>query len=156
MQDIMTRVEECMNALNKAYNTNIGMPDVQMNSRLRTTAGRANKVMVEFATVLYKNNHLAYMNDTIPHEVCHYFVDNYFAREVQAHGVEWKAAMRTLGIEPKRCHSMEVQRKRWLYECACGKNFKISTVTHNRITKGAKAYRCTACDSTIVFQGRQA
>lgn len=88
---------------------NVNPPNVQINARLKTTAGRAwaGKHMVEFSAELMWEHTEQFVIDTIPHEVAHIVTDLRFPLEKAHHGQAWRDTMFVLtGREPKRCHRM--------------------------------------------------
>ncbi len=96
-------------------------------------------------------------NETIPHEVAHYIVDQvYGIRNVRPHGTEWKALMLKFGVEPKRTFSYSLDgiptkiHKRHTYTCGCSQ-FEITTRRHNMIEQGKAEYCCRQCGSKIKF-----
>lgn len=84
-------------------------PEVKINARLKTTAGRAwsGKHMVEFSAELMWEHTEHFIKDTIPHEVAHIVTDLRFPNEKTHHGQPWRDTMFVLsGREPTRLHSM--------------------------------------------------
>ena len=122
------------------------------------TGERANyareEIMVNY--YLLDNNEERYLKNTIGHEYAHLVAYKYFgwkAMRGKPHGKHWKAVMRSLGLNPKRCHSYDTKparkTRKFLYACAdCGKDSTISTVMHNRIRKG-RVYRHNGCEEPL-------
>lgn len=142
---------------------NWSKPVFTINELKGTTAGQAcyklNKLKVNF--VLYKQNKLDYLWNTIGHEVAHLIAYQVFgaaALRRNHHGAEWKLVMRSLGLAPDRCHqydTSEVKRKvtiqKFMYRCSC-REHNVSTVKHNRMKSGTRRYICLHCRGPIVFQ----
>ncbi len=94
-------------------------------------------------------------NETIPHEVAHYIIDQlYGIRNVRPHGKEWQSLMLKFGIEPKRTFSYSLEgiptktHKRHTYTCGC-MQFDITTRRHNMIQQGKAEYHCRQCGGKI-------
>lgn len=106
--------------------------------------------------VLLKENKEDYINGTIPHEVCHIFQRHLYPRS-SSHGVEWKRLMQMVGLEPKRCHSYDVQnagrdskKATFTYICKCQKH-QLSAIKNRRFLTGVVGgYNCRKCKTSIV------
>ena len=97
------------------------------------------------------------INETIPHEVAHYIIDQlYGIRNVRPHGKEWQSLMLKFGVEPRRTFSYSLEgiptkvHKRYPYTCGC-MQFDITTRRHNMIQQGKAQYRCRECGNQIKF-----
>ncbi len=96
------------------------------------------------------------LNETVPHEVAHYVVEQLHpGRRVAAHGAEWRAVMRLFGFSTPRAthrHSLDgipVRRQqRFLYRCGC-RQHELSTTRHLRILGRRMEYRCRACGEIL-------
>ncbi len=91
------------------------------------------------------------VNDTIPHEVAHYVVDQLFGRHgIRPHGIEWQRVMLAFGRAPKVTCDYDLsgipQRKvkRFRYHCSCSIH-QLSSYRHNRITSNLAQYLCRKC-----------
>lgn len=81
-------------------------PEVKMNKRLKTTAGRCfyYENYIDLSQSLFDKFTEDFYNDTIPHEMAHQVTFNLYGPEATAHGPEWKSVMIAYGIKPQRCH----------------------------------------------------
>lgn len=81
-------------------------PTVALNARLKTTAGRSfyTQRKIDLSTQLFAEYPFHFVQDTIPHEVCHQAAWDLFSHH--GHGEPWKRVMLSLGIQPQRCHQM--------------------------------------------------
>lgn len=90
------------------YNVCRIVPAVKINKRLKTTAGRAwidaNPQYIDLSYELLQQYPDYFSQDTIPHELCHLIAFTVY--EDSGHGPAWKNVMRSIGLEPTRCHSM--------------------------------------------------
>jgi SprT protein len=88
------------------------MPVIQLNRRLKTTAGRCNldARIVELAPVMFAENVEAYKQDIIPHEIAHMVAWDVYRDN--GHGYHWKSVMLAYGLEPSRCHSLTTSAMR--------------------------------------------
>lgn len=96
--------------LEKMYPGKLGaMPEIQINARLKTTAGRNfwELRVVDYSLELFCEHSEYFRLDIIPHELAHQATfDMWPASARRCHGAEWQGVMLRLGIVPSRCHSM--------------------------------------------------
>ncbi len=89
------------------------MPEIKMNPRLTSTAGRAfifaDKPFVDLSCYLFENNPEYFEADTIPHELCHHIAFRIFGD--RGHSKGWKYVMQQMGIKGDRCHTMQTKRQ---------------------------------------------
>lgn len=90
---------------------------------------------------------------TVPHEVAHYVAFFHHGRGIRPHGHEWQHWVRLLGGEAERCHNydtdgLRTRQTRWFtYHCRCG-NHQLSSVRHNRVSRGVH-YLCRRCGEAL-------
>ena len=97
--------------------------------------------------------------ETVLHEVCHVVVmyeSKKSGKRVPSHGHEWQHKMRTLGIEPKRCHQVNrdgLKRTRRTVQmyCACDTQPQTPRVA-KRIRTGLYKYSCRKCKALLRFE----
>lgn len=111
-------------------------------------------------------NHPDELRVTVAHEFAHIVDRTAYAayhrthradrKKGSLHGPTWKQVMKLFGMEPTRCHNMdvsEVKRKKNVqqhaYTCDCGAVLMLSTIKHNHIVRGAKSYRHVPCGQLI-------
>ena len=99
------------------------------------------------------------LSATVPHEVAHYVTDVlYGMRNVQPHGLEWRAVMCSLGAEPRASGRYDLagvpvrRQRRYTYHCGCTTHL-LSACRHNRLHSGRARYLCRLCGTQIVYQG---
>ena len=87
------------------------------------------------------------LNVTVPHEVCHLYVNRYMRYAKQAHGPEFRDLMRFLGLPGKTHHNMKLvngpvrktrAKYRYIYKTVDGvyDNLKLTSQQHNKIQRG--------------------
>ena len=118
---------------------------VEWNSRLKTSAGRADyrEKLISLNPRLFE--HPGEIDRTLRHELAH-FLAQFRAgrRRVLPHGEEWQQACCDLGIaDEKRCHSLPFPARRYavrfIYRCPnCRQEFP-------RIRRVRRAVACLAC-----------
>jgi len=89
---------------------------------------------------------------TLGHEFAHWiqFQHNLFresARGVEAHDATFKALCRMLGVNDETRHTMKVEGKdrfqRFPLICpACEKEYRVTKIIINRMSRGTKGYQC--------------
>lgn len=140
----------------QAYNT----VKVSWNSRLRTTAGRANKYSIDLSPGVFQNMTAEDQFDTVSHEFAH-TVHCWISGKTD-HGRVWQSIHRAMGGTAERCHNTECKhnkRKRHVYvDSISGKVAKVSTRVHNdlmchrRVFKKGTNYKYTGYE---VYQGKE-
>jgi len=147
------------------------VPVIEFSKR-GTTAGtceynfQTGEGILNFNPEIMRDNFDVFIDRTVAHEVAHYITDRVYGlimrgSRVSHHGKEWKRTMRILGVKDiKRCHSYRVDNisrrktKKFQYECDCGIEHVVSTVTHNRMQRGHRSYVCVKCHSKLSFVRR--
>jgi predicted SprT family Zn-dependent metalloprotease len=118
---------------------------VEWNSRLKTTAGRADyrQKLISLNPRLFE--HPTEIDRTLRHELAHILAQfRAGRRRIRAHGDEWRIACRDLGInDEKRCHNLPFpineRARRYLYKCPnCQRDFP-------RARRIKRAVACLAC-----------
>ena len=172
MLDVYENIQEqvemrCLHFLDMAehhFGRSFNPPHVRCNLR-GTTGGTysSKKDELAFNGVLMRENPEEYWNQVIPHEVAHKVQRDVYGhyrhgKRVMPHGREWKAIMRLFGLNPDRCHKMDVSNARvrrvarnYTYKCRC-QTHNLTKVRHNRIQQGIK-YRCGTCKNPLEYAG---
>lgn len=118
---------------------------VDWDSRLKTTAGRANyrQKLISLNPRLFE--HPAEIDRTLRHELAHILAQfRAGRRRILPHGDEWRAACHDLGIaDEKRCHTLPFpvseRARRYLYQCPnCQREFP-------RVRAIKRAVACLTC-----------
>lgn len=157
MNQILAKTREVVNKLNSYGYSPINL-QYSVEKLRPGVAGSARYSKSEVAiSEDYLQFHPEHIFDvTIPHEICHHYVDKYFPRAKQAHGPEFRRLMNILGLKGDTYHSLGVvpgtsgkKQMRIEYKCEC-KTHQITTTKHNRIVAGKTKYHCLACKTTIV------
>lgn len=77
-------------------------------------AGRASSSMrMDINMTIFRDNVQEVLNEVIPHEMGHLVQFDKFdlkGSHTPGHGVHWQEAMRVMGKEPKKTHSMDVSK----------------------------------------------
>ena len=139
----------------------IDLSDVRMTFDLRgTSAGMA----YWFSGKIRLNNGLLVahtldemLNQTLPHELAHIIAGRMEGRKM-GHGPRWRNIMRNLGLNPDRCHGMEVEhlktRRERSYPATCGCGDRTLSIRRgNRMRRTGCTYRCGKCKTTITVIG---
>ena len=118
---------------------------VEWNSRLKTSAGRADyrHKLISLNPRLFA--HPAEIDRTLRHELAHLLAQfRVGRRRLLPHGTKWQQACRDLGIaDEKRCHNLPFPAKRYvarfMYRCPnCRQEFP-------RVHRARHAVACLAC-----------
>ncbi len=145
------------------------IPEIRFDTKGRS-AGLAfwnyGKPWVNFNPVLLNENTESMLKQTVPHEVAHVVVAEVYRSEepdpwnfkrIAPHGHEWQHVMRVFGLDPRRCHNMDVSTIRIIrnggiefhYNCGCTTH-KLTKIKHNRLQNGA-VYTCRKCKQPLKF-----
>lgn len=88
----------------------LSLPHYKINFALQSgIAGKAKlgRGVIEFNPTLLRENPEAFLARTPGHEVVHFAAWDMYGPTIDAHGHEWKAMMRKLGLPDTRCHSYD-------------------------------------------------
>jgi SprT protein len=130
---------------------------VEWNSRLKTTAGRADyrQKLISLNPRLFE--HPTEIDRTLRHELAHILAQfRAGRRRIRAHGDEWRIACRDLGIaDEKRCHNLPFpvrERARpYLYKCPhCRRDFPRT----RRIKRAVACLTCCRAQNGGEFDAR--
>ena len=153
MQQILLRVQQCIDIANTHFNRVFAMPQVKFNQRGKI-AGSARLQLNElrFNRVLMKDNLDTFLTDVVPHELCHLMAFQLYGR-VRPHGKEWQGLMREVfKLKPQTYHLMDVTKvsgQKFTYVCKCGP-IQLSIRRHNKVMRKEQQYRCLKCGSQLV------
>jgi SprT protein len=131
---------------------------VEWNARLRSAAGRADS---RHATIslnpLLQEHGTAEIDRTFRHELAHLLAQfRAGRRRVSAHGTEWRAACRDLGIgDEARCHTLPFpvrsRAPRFIYKCP---NCRSTFPRVRRIRRTVACLACCRAHNRGKFDGR--
>ncbi|QQX80893.1 SprT family zinc-dependent metalloprotease [Shewanella sp. KX20019] len=151
-QSIASQVEHCY----QLAETQLGQkfPRPEINFKLRgKSAGTAHLQLnkLRFNPLLLNDNQQAFIDDVVPHEICHLLSFQLHGR-VKPHGIEWQRLMRQLyNRQPRTTHSFNTQSvegKTFEYLCGCG-SVNLSIRRHNKVVRGDTQYRCRKCGHNL-------
>jgi SprT protein len=133
------------------------MPDIRINSRLKTTAGRSHSVnnWLDFNAYLLETNANTMLEDTLPHEMAHNIADRLF--NSVGHDTAWRAVyFKLTGKEAARLHNMDVSamranRRTYKYKCDC-RDWDF-TGQRNALYMKGHGYKCPKCGKNIHPKG---
>lgn len=176
-KELRSRIEfvvlDCLDKAQKRF----GIEKVKAIPQIRyETKGRAaglacwnhGKPYININPILLNENVEQMVTQTVPHEVAHIVVFEMYGdsalrtgwgkrRTVAPHGYEWQQVMRVFGLNPDRCHNMDVSSIKklkksyveYVYKCSC-KQHIVSSIVNKRITNG-KNYRCRECGNRLEY-----
>ena len=153
MQQIVARVEQCLDIASAYFKQAFEMPQVKFNQRGKI-AGSARLQLNElrFNQVLMRDNLDTFLSDVVPHELCHLLAFRLYGR-VRPHGKEWQTLMREVfHLKPATYHLMDVTKvsgQKFTYMCKCGP-IQLSIRRHNKVVRKVQKYRCLKCGTQLV------
>lgn len=146
--DVLNTVEECYLVAEEFFSRRFSRPEVNFKLRGKS-AGTAHPTLnkLRFNRVLLEENHRAFVDEVVPHEVCHLLCHQLYGK-VRPHGKEWQSLMRSLyQIPANTTHSFNthsVAGQFFDYQCHCGL-VKLSLRRHNKVLRGKSEYLCRQC-----------
>lgn len=145
----------------------LGYPDLQVliewhprfTARLGDATLKHGVGFVRLSVPLWPRASANERRETVLHEICHVVVryeSKKSGKRVRSHGHAWQHKMRTLGIEPKRCHKVNrdgLKRTRRTVQmyCACAICPQTPRVA-KRIRTGLYKYSCRKCKALLRFE----
>jgi SprT protein len=156
-EQTLEHTRRLINQASDRFGLPIPQPEVRFDLRgraagmaLRPPHGRG---IIRYNRAMLAENGLAFIQQTVPHEVAHLVAGIVHGRRIRPHGAEWRSIMAFFGAEAVRCHSFTVpphQRRKmryFSYRCAC-RNHRLSATRHNRSQAGV-IYLCRSCGSPL-------
>lgn len=147
------RVKDCFIRACDYLKQHFILPNISFNQRGKI-AGSARLQINEIRLNphLLEDNFDEFINEVIPHEVCHLIAFQLFGK-VRPHGKEWQSLMKALyDLKGTPYHNMNVDKvsgKMFEYKCLCGPT-KLSIRRHNKVVKGRQQYCCRHCNSVLI------
>ncbi|MCG9745194.1 SprT family zinc-dependent metalloprotease [Shewanella sp. Isolate8] len=151
-QRIVAAVESCYQTAEQKLGRSFPRPEVNFKLRGKS-AGTAHLQLnkLRFNPVLLEENPEEFVDQVVPHEICHLLAYRLFGR-VKPHGKEWQALMINLyGLTPRTTHSLNtasVAGQTFDYACRCGV-VPLSIRRHNKVQRQQTQYRCRRCKKTL-------
>ena len=137
---------------------------VYFYDRFRSSGGDANytKRRIRLSSRIFPHKTVEQRRQSIIHEACHIVVRHLYGYGAKPHGWQWKNCMISMGLEPERCHDIDVyalgiskrrQRKpKEVAQCYCADGCRVGPIVAKRIRQGLK-YRCGKCGATLKLGG---
>ena len=153
-------VYECINTVNQKdrllqkQTRCFPVPHIRFDIRGKT-AGMAllQRWELRFNPVLLDENLDAFLQEVVPHEICHLLAFAKFGH-ARPHGQEWKNLMcHYFNLKPKTTHSFDVSSvlgKIFLYQCECGP-LHLSIRRHNKVQRKEAQYICRVCKKQFLY-----
>jgi SprT protein len=157
---VTAKVDETVSQLNSIYNFHMLSPSIYFDiTGFKAGLAKYKTMSIHFNPVLANENWDSFLNEIVPHEVCHIAVwhwCNYFKKKLPKtpHDLIWKTMMLDVGLTPNVTHNYDLSNvrkkkiKQFTYACSCSTPTIVSSIVHNRILKGA-LYRCYKCSITL-------
>jgi len=156
---VNSKIEHCLRVAEKHFDRAFNFPVIEYNI-MTHSAGSANSSLwrIRLNPVLLVENPDEMIDDTVVHELAHLITDatthipEYTGwsrpKRTPHHGRSWKNTMRMFGVEPTRCHTMDVsslpaKRKKSVHEyrcTACDKIVRMGPVRHKNMLMSPTAY----------------
>ena len=163
---VIRKIKELINFVKKDFPVlnNTEFPEIKFTKRGRVAGCveyNQNTASFNFNMVLLRENPDEFIKQTVPHETAHFIVFSVYGVEYDRggrriiHGKKWKNMMVYLGVDPKRCHSYNVDNctvrklKTFAYVCGC-REHELTSIRHNKILKKGAHYTCSLCGKRLV------
>ncbi len=102
------------------------------------------------------------INVTLPHEICHLYINKYFPRAKQHHGPEFRRLMNLLGLDGKTYHTMQLAnptrktKTKTRYVYIAEKSNTLVNLTlgqHQKMVSGASSFTLKTTGEKLKFTG---
>lgn len=166
--EVLAIVQEYILTAQKRFGDKVKtVPEVQFKTKGRTAGWCrydhfTGKHTIDINPILLNENKDEMLNVTVPHEVAHCVVHQLYDHsnrwsKPQPHGREWQSVMRAFGLDPDRCHCMDVSTINNLrnngvtfqYKCNCQVHM-VSQIKHTKMQRGQTRI-CKRCRGRLVF-----
>ncbi|MEI6858842.1 MAG: SprT family zinc-dependent metalloprotease [Shewanella sp.] len=151
-QQIAEQVVDCYQQAEAYLKRTFIQPEIQFTLKGKS-AGVAHLQLnlLRFNSILLAENHQVFIEQVIPHEICHLIAYQLYAK-VKPHGREWQALMIEIyQLDPVATHNLNIKSvtgKTFDYLCNCG-NIPLSIRRHNKVIRGETEYRCKHCKQKL-------
>ncbi|MFT4993231.1 MAG: SprT protein [Paraglaciecola sp.] len=150
---IVLRVKECLAQASQRLQRNFPLPHVTFNQRGKIAGcARLQANELRFNRILLNDNYQLFMDEVVPHEVCHLITYQLYGR-VKPHGAQWQRLMAVLfDLKGATRHAMDVskvQGKSFEYMCQCGP-VTLTIRRHNKVLANKQRYICRRCKQILV------
>ncbi|MFQ6370766.1 SprT family zinc-dependent metalloprotease [Shewanella sp. YIC-542] len=155
-QQLLDTVEQCYQRAEQQLQRRFPRPTVTFKLRGKA-AGTAHLHLnaLRFQPVLLEENPDAFMQEVVPHEICHLLCHQLYGK-VRPHGLQWQGLMQQIyhlpGHTTHRFDVSSVTPKGVPYHCACGE-VELSIRRHNKVLRGQARYRCRRCGQWLQSPG---
>lgn len=154
-QLVIQKVEQCISHASYHFDQNFRFPHISFNQRGKIAGcARLHLNELRFNPVLLSDNLDAFLEEVVPHEVCHLLAYKLFGK-VRPHGKEWQSLMFELfDLKGQTYHQMDVTKvkgKSFNYQCECGP-IELSIRRHNKVVKGQQTYICRKCRTPLTAE----
>jgi SprT protein len=154
-QLVIQKVEQCINHASSYFKQRFRLPKISFNQRGKIAGcARLQSNELRFNPVLLSDNMDDFLEEVVPHEVCHLLAYKLFGK-VRPHGKEWQSLMIELfGLKGQTYHQMDVTKvkgKSFNYQCECGP-IELGIRRHNKVVKGKQIYICRKCRSPLIAE----
>lgn len=154
-QLVIQKVEYCIRHASSYFGQNFRLPKISFTQRGKIAGcARLQTNELRFNPVLLGDNVEAFLEEVVPHEVCHLLAYTLFGK-VRPHGKEWQSLMLELfKLKGQTYHQMDVTKvkgKSFNYQCKCGP-IELSIRRHNKVVRGQQTYICRKCRSPLTAE----
>jgi SprT protein len=152
-QLVIQKVEHCISHASSYFEQNFRLPKISFKQRGKIAGcARLQTNELRFNPVLLCDNIDEFLEEVVPHEVCHLLAYKLFGK-VRPHGKEWQSLMIELfDLKGQTYHRMDVTKvkgKSFHYQCECGP-IELGIRRHNNVLKGKQTYICRKCRSPLI------
>jgi SprT protein len=154
-QLVIQKVEQCIRHASSCFEQSFKSPKISFNQRGKIAGcARLQTNELRFNPVLLCDNIDDFLEEVVPHEVCHLLAYKLFGK-VRPHGKEWQSLMiKLFGLKGQTYHQMDVTKvkgKTFNYQCECGP-IELGIRRHNKVVKGKQTYICSKCRSPLIAE----
>jgi SprT protein len=151
-QLVTKKVKQCIDHASTHFDQHFMLPKINFNQKGKIAGcARLQKNELRFNPILLDDNVDAFLEEVVPHEVCHLLAYWLFGK-VRPHGKEWQNLMfKLFSLKGQTYHQMDVTKvkgKSFYYQCQCGP-IELGIRRHNKVINGKQIYVCKKCRSPL-------
>lgn len=160
-QRVLDRSEYYLCQAEKIFDRKFARPPILFDLR-GTTAGMykvfGQRRWIRYNPWIFAKYYELNLQDTVPHEVAHFIIDEVYGKRAKPHGLEWQDLMARFNADPGVTFNLDLsdipqrQQRTHPYSCHCGTH-EVSSTRHNRVLRGRGKYQCRNCDGELVYAG---
>lgn len=161
---VQRKAEQVLSTLRATYGSHIPMPeflyDLDGSSGGETLFYRdENRSVVRLNTGFLHHYDWQFVDEVVPHEMCHVGTDHIYGPDIRPHGIEWVDMMDCVGEDfPVVYHNFDIRKTtmryhtKHLYCCmGCGRHYFETQGEVTKVLNKKKYLHCGNCSRRLTY-----